>query len=215
MSLFLYTLIIFPLEESIELSWLFVYKIFRDPAIAVLGVNAAVSVCTLPLYFIAEKHQQSERAIQKRLKPEIDNIKAVFSGDERYMILSTYYRQNHYHPVYALRSSFGLLIQLPIFIAAYSYLSNLGAIWGVFFLFIKDLGVPDAILSVTGGGGGQRVADPDDADQLRRRGGLYKGVARKRKNPDIWHGAGFSDFIVQFAGWSCPVLDDEQSLFPC
>lgn len=150
----LYTLVIFPLEEFLEMSWLFVYKVFHDPAVAILGVSAAVSVCTLPLYFIAEKHQQSERAIQKRLKPEIDNIKAAFSGDERYMMLSTYYRQNRYHPVYALRSSLGLLIQIPFFIAAYSFLSNLEAIRGASFLFIKDLGVPDSILHITRGGGG-------------------------------------------------------------
>jgi YidC/Oxa1 family membrane protein insertase len=149
-----YTVIIFPLEEFIEVTWVFVYKVFRDPALAVLGVSTAVSVCTLPLYFIAEKYQQSEREIQKRLKPEIDTIKAVFSGDERYMILSTYYRQNHYHPIYALRSSLGLLIQIPFFIAAYSFLSNLDALRGVSFLFIKDLGAPDAILPLTGGGGG-------------------------------------------------------------
>jgi YidC/Oxa1 family membrane protein insertase len=150
---FLYTLVIFPLEEFIELSWLFVFKVFRNPVIAVLGVSAAVSVCTLPLYFIAEKHQQSERAIQKRLKPKIDNIKAAFSGDERYMMLSTYYRQEHYHPIYALRSSLGLLIQIPFFIAAYSYISNLGMIRGVSFLFIKDLGAPDAIIPIMRGEG--------------------------------------------------------------
>jgi YidC/Oxa1 family membrane protein insertase len=157
MMTLLYTLVIFPLEEFLELSWLFAYKVFHDPAIAVLGVSAAVSVCTLPLYFIAEKHQQSERAIQKRLKPEIDNIKAAFSGDERHMMLSTYYRQNRYHPVYALRSSLGLLIQIPFFIAAYSYLSNLENIRGVSFLFIKDLGAPDAIIPIILGGGGVKL----------------------------------------------------------
>jgi YidC/Oxa1 family membrane protein insertase len=148
---FLYTLIIFPLEQFVELSYVLVYKIFHDRAIATLGISAAVSVCTLPLYFIAEKHQQAEREIQKRLKPEIKNIKSVFSGDEQYMILSAYYRQNHYHPVYALRSSLGLLIQIPFFIAAYSFLSNLESIKGVSFLFIKDLGTPDAILPLIAG----------------------------------------------------------------
>ncbi|MDR1588126.1 MAG: YidC/Oxa1 family membrane protein insertase [Treponema sp.] len=145
------------MTEFIELSWMFVYKIFYNSAIAVLGLGVTVSICTLPLYFIAEKHQQSERAIQKRLKPKIDKIKAVFSGDERHMILSACYRQNHYHPVYALRSSLGLLVQIPFFIAAYAYLSNSEAIRGVSFLFIEDLGVPDAALPVMMGGGGVKA----------------------------------------------------------
>jgi YidC/Oxa1 family membrane protein insertase len=153
MPSFLYTLIIFPLEQFIELAYVLVYKIFHDRALATLGVSVAVSVCTLPLYFIAEKHQQAEREIEKRLRPKIKTIKTVFSGDEQYMILSAYYRQNHYHPVYALRSSLGLLIQIPFFIAAYSYLSHLESIKGVSFLFIKDLGAPDAVVSGTIGAG--------------------------------------------------------------
>jgi hypothetical protein len=43
------------------------------------------------------------------LNRKLTLIKAVFSGGEQYMILSTCRRQNHYHPVYAYGSSLGLL----------------------------------------------------------------------------------------------------------
>jgi YidC/Oxa1 family membrane protein insertase len=123
------------------------FRLFKNPAIALFGVSAAVSVLTLPLYFIAEKYQEKERDILKLLKPKIDKIKAVFSGDEQYLILSTYYKQNNYHPIYAMRSTAGLLIQIPFFIAAYSYLSHLEQLQGASFLFIRNLGAPDGILS--------------------------------------------------------------------
>jgi YidC/Oxa1 family membrane protein insertase len=100
---------------------------------------------------VAEKWQQIERDAVKRLKPKVDRIKAVFYGDEQYMILSAFYRQNNYHPVYALRGVFGLLIQIPFFIAAYSYLSHLEALNGKAFLFIKNLGAPDAAIPLGGG----------------------------------------------------------------
>ncbi|AEF86899.1 inner membrane protein [Treponema primitia ZAS-2] len=145
---FFYNIIIFPLVQLIELVYLFVYRVFENHGIALLGVSAAVSVSTMPLYFIAEKHQQAERDIQKRLKPKINMIKAVFKGDEQYMLLSTYYRQNHYHPVYALRNTFGLLIQIPFFIAAYTYLSQLSSLKGVPLAFIKDLSSPDEFLLI-------------------------------------------------------------------
>ncbi|MDR1905148.1 MAG: YidC/Oxa1 family membrane protein insertase [Treponema sp.] len=147
----LYTIIIFPLVQIIELSYLFVYRVSHNSGIALFGVSIAVSVLTLPLYLRAEKWQETERKIQKHLAPKIAKIKAVFSGDEQYMLLSTYYRQNHYHPVYALRNTFGLFIQLPFFIAAYSYLSHLEAIQGVSFLFVNDLGAPDMLINVRGG----------------------------------------------------------------
>ena len=146
----LYNIFIFPIVQIIEISFTIAYRIFKDRALAIIGVSAAVTVCTMPLYFIAEKWQQTERELQKRLKPKIDKIKSVFKGDEQYMILSAYYRQNHYHPVYSLRNSLSILIQIPFFIAAYSYLSHLDFIKGASFLFIKDLGAPDALFSLAG-----------------------------------------------------------------
>jgi len=47
----------------------------------------------------------------------------------------------------ALRSTLSLLIQIPFFIAAYHFLSSLESLKGASFLFINDLGSPDALLS--------------------------------------------------------------------
>jgi hypothetical protein len=108
-------------------------------------------VLCLPLYAVAERWQEYERKLQKKFKPKIDKIKAVFSGDEQYMILAAFYRQNQYHPIYALRGSFGLLVQVPFFIAAYTYLSHLEALRGASFLFLDNLGAPDGLLRLGNG----------------------------------------------------------------
>jgi YidC/Oxa1 family membrane protein insertase len=149
MSNFLYTLVVYPLVQIIEFAFVFAQKIFKETGISLVFVSAVISVLCLPLYNFAEKWQETERNIQKVLKPKIDKIKAVFSGDEQYMILSAYYRQNHYHPVYALRSTTGLAIQIPFFIAAYVFLSNLDALSGARFLWFQDLGSPDALIQVS------------------------------------------------------------------
>jgi len=127
---------------------MFVLRVFNSPALSILGVSFAVSIITLPLYFMAEKHQKSEREIQKRMKKDIDNIKSVYSGDERFMLLSAYYRQNGYHPVYSLRSSISLIIQIPFFIAAYHFLVNLEMIREVSFGPINDLAKADSMLQI-------------------------------------------------------------------
>lgn len=144
----LYNLIIYPLVQIIECVYLIVWKIFKNSGYAVIGVSVAVTFLCLPLYIVAEKWQETERSIQKKMKPQLDRIKAVFKGDERYMITTTYYKQCHYHPIMALRSSFGLLIQIPFFIAAYTYLSHLEELQGFHFYFIKDMGAPDALLHI-------------------------------------------------------------------
>ena len=43
---------------------------------------------------------------------------------------------------------FRSLIQIPFFMAAYSCLSSLPALQGMPFLFIKDMGKPDAVFSI-------------------------------------------------------------------
>ena len=146
----LYTIIIYPLYQIIELSYRIFFEICENEGIAVIGVSVAVTLLCFPLYAVAESWQQVERDTQKRLRPGIDRIKATFRGDEQYMILNAFYKENHYHPMYALRSSFGLLIQIPFFMAAYSFLSHNGDLLGRSFLFIKDMGKPDAFLSIGG-----------------------------------------------------------------
>ncbi|MBO5691100.1 MAG: membrane protein insertase YidC, partial [Spirochaetaceae bacterium] len=148
----LYTVILYPLVQIIEIAFMVFDKLFSNTGIAVMGVSFVVTVLCLPLYIVAERWQQLERDTQARLKGGVDRIKAVFKGDEQYMILSTYYRQNHYHPMMALRSSFGLLIQVPFFMAAYSCLSSLPALQGQSFLFIRDMGSPDALFTIGGFG---------------------------------------------------------------
>ncbi len=148
MTTFLYTLIIYPLYTIIECIYIFCQKLIDPVGISVIGVSVGVTLLCLPLYAVADKWQQIERDKVKAMKPQIDRIKKCFSGDERYMMTTTYYKQCHYSPIMALRSSFGLLIQIPFFIAAYQFLSHLPDLNGEAFLFIKDMGKPDAMFTI-------------------------------------------------------------------
>ena len=90
-SNFFYSLIIYPLTQIIELVFCFCNKLFDNEGFSLIGVSLAVSMLTLPLYIVAEAWQQVERDKQALMKNQIDRIKAVFKGNEQYMILTTYY----------------------------------------------------------------------------------------------------------------------------
>lgn len=143
-----FNLLIYPLKQVIEFSFSLFFHVFKNPGAAILGVSLAVTILCLPLYIVAEKWTDFERDIQKKLEPGVKRIKKFFKGDEQYMILTTFYRQNHYHPIMALRSSFSLLIQIPFFLAAYSYLSHLSILQGHSFFILKDLGKSDALFTI-------------------------------------------------------------------
>jgi len=148
MSSIFYNLIIFPISQLLEFFYQFIYEATNREPIAIIGLSFVVTLCTLPLYMVAEGWQEKERDTRLKLQPGIERIKKNFKGDEQYMILNTFYKQNHYSPIMALRSSLSLLIQIPFFLAAYHFLSEFGDLKGISFLFVKDFGSPDATFHI-------------------------------------------------------------------
>jgi hypothetical protein len=146
----LYMVLIEPLIQLIEAVFMIFNRMLNE-GMAVVAVSVAISLLTHPFSMMAEKWRQVERGTEARLARKLRIIKSVFSGDERHLIITAYYRQNRYHPVYGLRNSIGLFIQIPFFMAAYICLSNLSVLQGASFLFIRDLGAPDALIPLWGG----------------------------------------------------------------
>ncbi len=146
-SAVLYGIIIMPLETVCDWLFSFVRNCFPQSGVigAIAGVSIGINILALPLYGIADRIKERERAVTKGLGKWVAHIRHTFKGDERFMMLSELYRQNGYHPVYALRGTLSVLIQIPFFIAAYHYLRNNDTLSGVSFLFVRDLGTPDAL----------------------------------------------------------------------
>ena len=64
----LYTVILYPLVQIIEISFNIFTKLFSNTGIAVLGVSLTVTLLCLPLYIVAEHWQQIERAKKRGRK---------------------------------------------------------------------------------------------------------------------------------------------------
>ena len=144
----LYNIILSPITQIIEIAYRIFNKMFSNTGMAILGVSLTVTLLCLPLYIVAENWQETERKIQDDMKSGVERIKKAFKGDEQYMMINTFYHQHHYHPIMALRSSFGILIQIPFFLAAYHTLSSLPDLQEKSFFFIRDMGKPDALFSI-------------------------------------------------------------------
>ena len=144
----LYTLIISPLELLFEVVFMIAKRVIGNPGFAIVFLSLAVNFLVLPLYKRADELQAEERDIQARMACRIKRIKSTFKGDERFFMLQEYYRINHYKPVYALKSSASLLLQIPFFIAAYRLLSRAQCLQGMPFGFITDLGKEDSTFMI-------------------------------------------------------------------
>lgn len=146
----LYTLFIYPLELLFEVVFAIANRIIGHPGWAIIILSLAVNFLVLPLYNRADAVQKEERELEESLQPGIAKIKKAFKGDERMMILQAYYKENNYSPLYVLKGSVSLLLQIPFFMAAYNFLSNLAILRGASFGFITDLGAPDRMFEIAG-----------------------------------------------------------------
>ncbi len=155
----LYNIIISPIENLLETVFYFTINFLSSFGIigAIFAVSLVMNFLALPLYNIADAIQENERNIQKRLAYRTGRIKQAFKGDEQFMMLSAYYRQNGYHPLYSLRASLSILIEIPFFIAAYHFLSHCPTLSGSSFWIFKDLANPDALLKLPFAIGGNPV----------------------------------------------------------
>ncbi|SFT33025.1 membrane protein insertase, YidC/Oxa1 family, C-terminal domain-containing protein [Lachnospiraceae bacterium XBD2001] len=146
----LHTILIAPLSLFFEVVYAIAYRVIHNPGLSIVALSLAMNFLVLPLYKRADAMQEEQRDIEMKLQPWIRHIKKNFKGDERMMMLQTYYRQNNYKPTDALKGSVSLLLEVPFFIAAYQFLSGLQMLNGISFGPIKDLGAPDGMLVVAG-----------------------------------------------------------------
>ena len=143
---FLYTLIIGPLEALFEIIYHISYSVLQTPGGAIICLSVVMNLLLMPLYNRTDAIQQEAIDTDKALHHWSRHIKKTFHGDERFMILQTYYRQNNYKPTDVLKGISPLLLEIPFFMAAYHFLSHLQLLSGTPFGPIRDLSSPDGLL---------------------------------------------------------------------
>lgn len=119
----------------------FVYFIssFVDIFYPILSINAFVGIVLVslfvqiicqPIYRTAQHFIDKDNIKIADMKWRIDTIIKHFAGQERRMLLNTYYRQNHFHPLLSsFKNSFVILIQVPFFLAAYKVFTRSGTLF--------------------------------------------------------------------------------------
>ena len=144
----LYSFFIRPIELIFDVVFYRVFLIVENVGVTIIVLSIIVNLLVLPLYNRADKIQAEESKKKKKIKKWEDHIKANFKGNERFMMLQTYYRQCDYKPYQSLKSAMPLLLEIPFFIAAFHFLSNLTVLNGTSFGILKNLGAPDKLLKI-------------------------------------------------------------------
>ena len=132
------------------IEWIFIslLNLVGNEGIAILLLACALKIMIFPLNRIAEKWQDDVNSIRSDLQPQIDEIKSMFSGEEANRRIMQLYQDRNISPFYSVKSLFGFLIQIPIFIAVFDVLGESIYLLEKSFFFIDDLSKPDQWLSL-------------------------------------------------------------------
>ncbi|MBR3340674.1 MAG: YidC/Oxa1 family membrane protein insertase [Clostridiales bacterium] len=145
---YLFFLFIEPLKLLFEVVFFYAYKFSNNVGLSIVVISLVINILVLPLYKRADKLEKEQREKKLSMKPWTDRIKAAFKGDERVMMLQAYYRENNYKTTSVFKESVSLFLQIPFFMAAYSFLSELKILQGVSLGPITDLASPDALIKI-------------------------------------------------------------------
>ena len=146
----IYQFLIGPIRILLEYIYGFANSLLNSPGLSIVVLSLSVNLLLLPVYRRADAIQEQERAAEKKMEKVVSHIKKTFRGDERFMMLRAYYRENHYKPYYVLKGFLSLALEIPFFIAAYGFLSGSAALWGAAFGPVSNLGAPDGLLKIGG-----------------------------------------------------------------
>ncbi len=142
------TLFIGPLKLVFEILFSLAYSVTENVGLSIVMLSLAINVLVLPLYRCADAMQEKAQKREAELHDGIVHIKKTFSGNEKMMMLETFYKQNHYSPFSALSGAVSLLLEIPFFIAAYQFLSNAVYLEGTSLGPILNLASPDALIKI-------------------------------------------------------------------
>ncbi|SBV97097.1 putative 60Kd inner membrane protein [uncultured delta proteobacterium] len=146
MSTFLYSVTILPLELAYKYLYIFLSELTGNYGTALIGLSIVSSILFIPLKHMAKAMQAREAALQKVMAPQLEAIKRESKGRERQDRIRGLYRRYAYNPLMAMRSSVGILLQVPFLCAAYYMIGSFEPIRGLAWGVIPDLGRPDGLL---------------------------------------------------------------------
>ena len=142
----IYQFTIYPIECVYKVLYLALSEALDSYGLALVFLSVVTHILMRPLMSWAEKFQADEKNIQSVLAPQLAEIKENFKGAEQHKKIQRLYKRYAYHPVLAIRSAAGIILQLPFLMAAYFMLDNLTNIIGESWWIIPDLSEPDELL---------------------------------------------------------------------
>ena len=115
----------------------------------IVALSLVTSALMTPLMRAVAGIVRREKEYEDVIQPQIDAIRRDYATDrERTLHIQRLYARYAYSPLCAVKKVLPLFVQIPFLLLTYYMLKGTAEINGVSFLFLKDLGQPDALLTL-------------------------------------------------------------------
>lgn len=126
------------------LGW--IAAIIPNWGLAIIVLSVVVKILMIPLNKIADHFQHQVHDIQAKLEPRLYEIKQKYKGAEQSEQILALHKEFGVTPLYSLKSLFGVMVLIPVFIGAFDMLAENIHLAGTAFLWVTDLARPDSVL---------------------------------------------------------------------
>jgi YidC/Oxa1 family membrane protein insertase len=142
--------VLFPIIFVMNLILKAAHAVTSSYGLSIIILSIIVYAAVTPLRKIAMRLQKEETELQARMAGPLREAKAKFKGEAHFNEIERIYNEFNYHPIKSVKTALGLAIQIPFLLAALLLLIDYPEMNGASFLFIRDLGTPDALLPIAG-----------------------------------------------------------------
>lgn len=141
-------LILWPISEAMRLFLLGAHRLTGDFGLSIIALSLIVRLLTTPIARMAARSEARSRAVHAAMAPELARIRSTSKGRERFEQIESLYERHGYHPIHSVKALLPLFLQIPFLLAAFFLLSDFPPLVGEPFLFIRDLSLPDGLITV-------------------------------------------------------------------
>ena len=123
-------------------------KVFADSwVLSIILFSLLIKIFFSPLSFFQVKSMENISKINAKIKPAIDDIKKKYKGEKAHEKILKLFSENKISQFYEIKPMLYLLLQIPILIIIFKMIPLMIEYKGVSFFWIKDLSLPDNIVS--------------------------------------------------------------------
>jgi membrane protein insertase Oxa1/YidC/SpoIIIJ len=122
-------------------------NLLDSPGLGIIALSLTFSLVMLPVSRWAQGVERSVSEKIVRISKIVESRRGLLRGEALFNLKEKIYEEEGFHPIQGILTGLPLLIMLPVLISSILVITASPNVSGSSFAFVKDLGLPDALVA--------------------------------------------------------------------